>query len=243
MYTLNDNVTGYVADVLIAAHHAYDDDRYEAALRRLGDFLVLAQMPSPQPGWAQQYDYEMRPIWARKFEPPAIASDETMEVIDTLMQIADLTGEKKYLEPIPAAAKWLNRSRLPDGQFARYYELSSNRPLYMNRTGKQYHLTYDDSDLPDHYGWKIDDRTAALGRMFNRAKAGIAPHGSPSPKELAARAKQAIESLDDQGRWISRFDGQRLVGQAKMPVGTEYLSSAVFGKNMLAICDHLDATK
>ena len=30
------------------------------------------QMPDPQPGWAQQYDYDMRPMWARKFEPAAI---------------------------------------------------------------------------------------------------------------------------------------------------------------------------
>lgn len=56
MYTLNDNVCGYVADVLATAHRVYHDDKYKAALKRLGDFLILAQMPDPQPAWAQQYN-------------------------------------------------------------------------------------------------------------------------------------------------------------------------------------------
>jgi hypothetical protein len=63
-YTLNDNVCGYVADVLIEAHRVYRQARFQKALKRLGEFLILAQMPDPQPGWAQQYNYEMKPIWA-----------------------------------------------------------------------------------------------------------------------------------------------------------------------------------
>ena len=62
MYTLNDNVAGYIAETLIEAYRVYGDDKYKMALRRLGDFLILAQMPEPQPAWAQQYSYEMKPI-------------------------------------------------------------------------------------------------------------------------------------------------------------------------------------
>ena len=69
MYTLNDNVCGYVADALIEASRAYGHDRYELALRRLGDFLLLAQMPDPQPAWAQQYNYDMHPIWRGNSNP------------------------------------------------------------------------------------------------------------------------------------------------------------------------------
>ena len=60
-YTLNDDLAGTVADTLIAAHQVYKDDKYRAALEKLGDFLILAQMPDPQPGWCQQYNYEMVP--------------------------------------------------------------------------------------------------------------------------------------------------------------------------------------
>ena len=61
-YTLNDGLAETVCDTLIAAHETYGDARYKAALAKLGDFLILAQMPGPQPGWCQQYSYEMVPI-------------------------------------------------------------------------------------------------------------------------------------------------------------------------------------
>lgn len=232
MYTLNDNVTGYVAKTLIAADEVYDDTRYQSALRRLGDFLVLAQMPAPQPGWAQQYNVEMQPIWARKFEPPGISGDETQEVLQTLMLIAHHTGDSKYLAPIPDAAQWLRRSLLPDGRLARYYELRTNRPLYMKRRGDVYELTFDDSDLPGHYGWKTDSQLASLGQQFKRVRAGEPPQPSPSRRDLARAASQAIESLDAEGRWVSRFDGSPVIGQLKLPIGTPYLSSQVFSDNL-----------
>ena len=62
-YTLNDGLAGTVSDTLITAHRVYKDEKYKAALRKLGDFLILAQMPDPQPGWCQQYNEEMVPIW------------------------------------------------------------------------------------------------------------------------------------------------------------------------------------
>ena len=64
MYTINDNVCGFVAEALIDAHHIYGERRLLVAIRKLGDFLILAQMPEPQPAWAQQYSYAMHPIWA-----------------------------------------------------------------------------------------------------------------------------------------------------------------------------------
>ena len=241
MYTLNDNVAGYVADTLIAAHKLLNDKKALNSLNRLGDFLMIAQMPEPQPGWAQQYDTEMRPIWARRFEPPGVSSSETMEVIATLVKIAYVTGDSKYLKPIPAAAAWLIRSRLQDGKFARYYELKTNRPLYMTRAGKNYSLTYDDSQLPSHYAFKVKDRTAQLSRMYQRVQQGNSPEVRPSEGELAQRASQIITSLDEQGRWVSTYDGKTLVGQTKMPVGTKYLSSKVFSQNVTLLSDYLDA--
>lgn len=121
MYTLNDNVTGYVADTLITAHKVYEDQKYLTALKKLGDFLLLAQMPDPQPGWAQQYSYEMKPIWARKFEPPGVSGDETQEVLETLIKIARVTSDRKYLEPIPrcSMAEKLASSRWPAGTILR----------------------------------------------------------------------------------------------------------------------------
>ncbi|REJ95107.1 MAG: pectic acid lyase [Planctomycetota bacterium] len=234
MYTLNDNVCGYVAEALIDAHEVYGDEKYLEALTKLGDFLILAQMPDPQPGWAQQYNYEMKPIWARKFEPPGVAGDETQEAIATLMLIAAETGDAKYLEPIPRALAWLRESALDDGRLARFYELETNRPLYMFRRGKVYTLTYDDSDLPGHYGWKIESRLDELEARYRALTDGdLAPVEPVPPSE--AEVRRIIASLDDEGRWLKTFEGERLVGQGKFPIGEEYLSSELFSENMTTL--------
>ncbi|MEM8666036.1 MAG: pectate lyase [Planctomycetota bacterium] len=239
MYTLNDNVTGYVAETLIAAYEIYGDQKYDQALRRLGDFLILAQLPEPQPGWAQQYNESMHPIWARRFEPPGVSGDETQEVLQTLMVIAHATGENKYLEPIPSAVRWLKRSMLPDGKIARYYELETNRPLYMKRRGDVYELTYDDSNLPSHYSWKTSSRLLKLREMYQRATAGQSPLSTRTRRQLTKQSEQIISNLDPSGRWVSRFDGTRIVGQLKLPVGTPYLSSGVFSENITTLADFI----
>jgi PelA/Pel-15E family pectate lyase len=243
MYTLNDNVTGYVADTLLDAHRIYGDERYLQTLIKLGDFLRLAQMPEPQPGWAQQYNYKMQPIWARKFEPPGVSGDETQEVLETLMKIAQATGDRKYLEPIPAALAWLQRSALPDGQVARYYELKTNRPLYMSRRGDDYSLTYDDSNLPDHYGWKTASRVSEITKQYKSIAAASPPvlvstAGIPTEQEV----RRVISDLDEQGRWVTIYRGERLVGQAKIAENSPYLSSQVFSDNLTLLSAFLQST-
>ncbi len=101
MYTLNDGLAGTVSATLQDAYEIYKDEKYKEALTRLGDFLILAQMPDPQPAWAQQYNYDMQPIWARRFEPAAITGSESQDALETLMRIYRVTGDAKYLEPIP----------------------------------------------------------------------------------------------------------------------------------------------
>ena len=237
MYTLNDNVCGYVAETLLTAHRVYGEERYRKALERLGDFLLLAQMPEPQPAWAQQYNEAMKPIWARKFEPPAIAGDESQEVIETLLAIHAATGRKKYLEPIPQALTYLKRSLLEDGRLARYYELRTNRPLYMSRRGKIYSLTYSDAKLPAHYGWKSASRLPELTRRYQDAQAGRSDRSPVTMQEV----RRVIAALDSQGRWVSQYNGERLVGQAKMPRGAKYLSSETFSRNMTLLSEFLMA--
>ncbi len=241
MYTLNDDVTGYVAETLIEAHEVYGENRYLTALQQLGDFLLLAQMPEPQPGWAQQYNYEMQPIWARKFEPPGVSGDETQEVLETLMRITEVTGDRKYLEPIPRAAAWLQRSLLADGRLARYYELKTNRPLYMTRRGDQYSLTYDDANLPSHYGWKTESRLGELGKRYAHMRARGTAIETP-PRETIRRAKHAIETLDSRGRWLSTYNGERLVGQPKFAVGAKYISSQLFSDHLIRLSEYIAGT-
>src|SRR5210317_2163203 len=110
---------------MLEAEEIYGDPKYRDAAEKAGNFILLAQMPEPQPAWAQQYDFEMHPTWARKFEPPAVTGGESQGVLRTLLMLYRNTGESKFLEPIPRAIDYLRRSRLSDGRFARFYELES----------------------------------------------------------------------------------------------------------------------
>ncbi|MCA9113675.1 MAG: pectic acid lyase [Planctomycetaceae bacterium] len=264
--TINDNVTGHVAETLITAMEVYQDDKYRRALLQLGEFLILAQMPEPQPGWSQQYNHSLQPIAARRFEPAAMAGSESVKVIETLLRISRVTGDSHFLKPVPAALTWLERSLLPDGQLARYYELRTNRPLYMQRDGKKYYRTYDDSRLPAHYGWKSTVDLEALKQQYqaalkqtSRSERGTGTAATPaSPpgqsdadrsqsdrstpaaaetavhRPTAAQVRKLLDSLDGQGRWISRDTGERLVGQPRFR-GADSISSAVFSSNLTTL--------
>lgn len=236
MYTLNDNVCGNVARTLVLAHETYDDPRYLEALKKLGDFLILARLPGRQAGWAQQYDTEMRPIWARQFEPPAIASDETQEAISTLLTIAEVTGDNRYLTPIPAALRYLERSLLEDGRLARYYELRTNRPLYMVRDGGGYTPTFSDENLPSHYAWKVDSRVDELEERLNRVRRG---ENTENPAIDSEEVQHIIDELDGTGRWVSTYRDENLIGQPKMASGAKYLSSERFSHNISLLSKYL----
>lgn len=240
-YTLNDGVAGYVLPVLIDAHRVYRDKRFARAIRDLGDFLILAQMPDPQPAWAQQYGYDMHPIWARRFEPPAVSGGESQDVMEVLMEIHRQTGDAKYLRPIPKALAYMKRSLLPDGRLARYYELRNNRPLYMTRRPgtKDYRLTNSDSNLPSHYGWKIVSRLDAIEREFNALKNG---HGGDKERKASdSDVLRIVRELDTQGRWISRYSNQLLVGQPKFRPGEKFIASGVFSEKLTTLADWLSS--
>ena len=238
-YTLNDNLASTVAETLITAHQAYKDEKYKVALKRLGDFLILAQMPEPQPGWCQQYNYETIPIWARKFEPPAVTGWESQDVLETLIKISRYTGQKKYLEPISRALGYFKKSLLADGAVARYYEFKTNRPLYMDST---YQFTYDESAAPSHYGWKQPARFAEIERAYEDAKSGAGPAGPRSAAELEKAVPGIIQDLDEEGRWITTYAGERLVGQPRFSPSFRFISSGVFSRNVEMLSEYVTPT-
>ena len=206
-YTFNDNAMNDVIDIMFMASDVYGDERYSAAARRCGDFIILAQMPEPQPAWAQQYDNDMHPAWARKFEPPSITGGESQGVMRALLQLYRNTGDKKYMEPIPRAIAYFRRSELPNGQLARFYELKNNKPLYFTI---DYKLTYSDADMPTHYSFKSGSGMDGIEREYQKLlatdPAKLKPPTTRSRSKASARMMEQVErviaSLDDRGRWV-----------------------------------------
>lgn len=202
LYLTNDHLVRDVVRMLLLAYDVYGEQAYLAAARRGGEFLLSAQMPEPQPGWAQIYNGDLQPIWGRPFEPPSIASNETAGSIQALLELYEVTGKARYLDGAASAALWLEHSRLPDNQWARFYELETNKPLYVDN---DYQITYSDDDLPDHYRFvgQFDIKTV-LENYRNVADNG----GVTSDQARACQAPNKadvdgfIKAMDEDGRWI-----------------------------------------
>jgi len=206
-YTFNDNTIADTIRTMLAASRIYEEPRYEAAARRAGDFIVLAQLPDPQPAWAQQYDRKMCPAWARKFEPPAVTGGESQGVMRILMTLYQATGDAKYLDPIPRALAYLQKSKLPDGRLARFYELKTNKPLYFTT---QYELTDRADDLPTHYAFIVSSRLDRIEQQYQQLRKVkwqplVVKPLSTRPRRDAGRAERvraAIRDLDARGAWV-----------------------------------------
>ena len=222
-------------ETLLLAHEMRGEERYLAAAKRGGEFLIRAQMPEPQPAWAQQYDKKMQPVWERKFEPPAVTGGESQGAIEVLLALFHATGEKRFLAPIPAALAYLEKSELPDGKLARYYELRTNTPLYVT---KDYRLTYDGSEVPDHYAFTTTSKVEKLKRLYRAAKEGRPPSTGAIPSRN--RVREILGAMNAKGVWLEPGTVRNAAGKKIAPEGG-VVSSRTFAKNLTALCRYLQA--
>ncbi len=207
-YTFNDNSTLDVIDAMFEAARIYQEPRYRASAEKGGQFLLLAQMPEPQPAWAQQYDAEMHPAWARIFEPPSVTGGESQSVLRMLLTLYRETGDQNYLAPIPRALAYFQRSevargkeeifrRIPPGPvLARFYELKTNRPLYITKGSRLvaaglgsrmvdgYELSYTPESVITHYNVLTSGRDLAPLQEDYRKLAAADPKTIRRPGRL-----------------------------------------------------------
>ena len=148
--------------------------------------------------WCAQHDEKtLEPAWARAYEPPSLSGAESVGIIRFLMSIEEPTPE--MIAAIEGAVAWfrsvamkgvrLESRRGDDGRrerwlvpdpdapplWARFYELGTNRPLYLDRdsvfrydfaeisyerrSGYSYHGTWPASLLETEYSaWRRKHR-------------------------------------------------------------------------------------
>ena len=86
--------------------------------------------------------------------------------------------------------------------------MKTNKPLYFT---KDYILTYDDSDMPTHYGFKVSSKLDRLRADYETALK--APPGGdriwttrrspPRPNtDLNLDAMKVVKTLDSRGAWL-----------------------------------------
>jgi PelA/Pel-15E family pectate lyase len=194
-YTFNDGVMLDNIKMLLEAHAALGDPRFQIAARKGMDFYLLAQLPETQAGWAQQYNFDLEPAWGRPFEIGTVCAGETVSNIQDLMLFYRITGDPRYLKVIPPALDWLERSTIPGVEgytHTYYYERSTNRPQYIRQTGKsiddvRFEVTDEVKDSYP-YGNKITIPVEALRREYERVRA-LSSDAARAEYELSLEAK------------------------------------------------------
>jgi hypothetical protein len=141
------------------------------------------------------------------------------------------TGEEKFLQPIPAFIAWLNRSQVTPGQWARYYELGTNKPIYGDRDGRvHYTLAEISAERQRGYSWLgsygIPETTAyyesvrAQGRAkFLAVRQDSTRRSKPSEEHIS----RILAQQDSAGCW--RANG--------------WIETRQFISNMQALADYL----
>ncbi len=222
-YTNNDGVIPNVIKILVEAYELLGDERNMEAARRGMDFLVAAQGPEGQAAWADQYGMDLKPAWGRTHEAPGYMPRYTVQTIRALQDAWLVTGDRRYLKPIPAALEWLEKSAVairPDGKISVVdrYEYGTNRPILRTRSNRVNEEGYGIWEWS--YGTTGRIRTINLPDLkkeYNRlvalspeeARAVYAKErqsmrytpGKVTPEEV----ESLINSLDERGAWIEEL--------------------------------------
>ena len=250
-YTLNDNSQRDCILTMLDAWHRTGRREFLDAVKRGADFLLMAQLPEPQPIWAQQYNARMEPAWARAFEPPAACTGESVGVMRLLMDLHIELGDPRYLDPLPRAFAWFQRSEMSPGIWARFYELHTNKPIFGDRDGKIYYRFQDISEERQKgYGWRGDYGVkGALARFEEQKQHGREAlkarrkPGAPTAEQRAFRAnaleervRSVITALDAQGRWVTKGELKR----HESDFG-DRIETSTFMRNVELLSDYLDA--
>lgn len=149
-----------------------DDQRREkakAALARGIDCVLKTQIKQDgkRTAWCAQYDeHTLQPAWARAYEPPSLSGAESVGIVSFLMSLeqpseevtaaiegavewfrtVQMTGIRQVV--VPTDRRKPDRKLVPDPDapplWARFYELETNRPLYLDRDSV---FRYDYSEL------------------------------------------------------------------------------------------------
>jgi hypothetical protein len=232
-YTLNDNTQSDCIRTMLTAYHHTRDERYRLAARRGGEFLILAQLPEPQPGWAQQYNFAMQPAWARAFEPPAVCTSESGGAVRTLGRLYLETGDEKFLWPIPPFIAWLERSRLGPERWARLYELGTNKPIYGDRDGEiHYTLAEISAERQRGYSWEGSYGLPDTMRWFERLQK------EGREKMQAAEQRRNVPSRPSASEVAAILNRQNAAGHWGTAAG---ISMRPFIANMEKLADYLRA--
>ena len=125
--------------------------------------------------------------------------------------------------------------------------MRSNKPLYFT---KQYALTYDDSDVPTHYAFKVSANLDGIAREYERLRKA-SPTELETLRQSAARksngsapadrqVRAVIDSLDERGAWVEEG---RLRYHGDSDDTRRVIQTTTFVRNINLLSRYLGAAK
>lgn len=136
---INDRAMNDAIDVMTLMYHVTKDKKYLAALKRAGEFILKSQINNGQVcGWADQYDKDMKPTWARAFEPPSISREGSVYACEALVELYRFSGDERFKTALLNTEKWFKKISV-NGKCYNNYDIASSRPIAA-RLNKVYFL-------------------------------------------------------------------------------------------------------
>lgn len=139
-YTFNDDVIWANIRFMVLCFLTFNEEKYKDSYVRAMDFYLISQHESG--AWGQQYDLECRVAGARTYELNALLPSVTYENACQLLWFYLVTGNLKYLKPVPLAIQWLEGAAYLShekghGRYTHptFVDPETNRPRYVHRKG------------------------------------------------------------------------------------------------------------
>lgn len=206
-HTFNDDVIWENIHFLLQCRDALGDTSLNTRIRKGMDFYLLSQKPNG--AWGQQYDSNLHIAAARSYEPAAYLPRTTFQNALLLLRFYRITGDKKYLQAVPAAIQWLENTQLKGNNHGRFthplfIDTSTQQPIYVHRKGSNvvngfYYADSSDLLLLAHMSGKSRLSVEMLKSAYE--KATLPPTEKAIPE---ADIRSVISSMDSKGRWLEQ---------------------------------------
>ena len=153
----------------------------DAGRRRARDAIELAEpmilraqirVNGRLTAWCAQHDeVTLEPRPARTYEHASLSGRESVEIVRFLMRRPARPGT---IAAVNAAVEWFRTTRLPDGRWARFYEIGTNRPIYSGRDGiVRYDISEIEAERRNGYAWLGDWPRELLEVDYPRWRGGL----------------------------------------------------------------------
>ena len=106
--------------------------------------------------WCAQHDeVTLAPAEARTYEVVSLSGGESVGIVQFLMSIKNPSPE--VVESIESAVAWFEQSQLRGPIWARFYEIGTNRPIFVGRDGVvKYSIAEIEQERRSGYNWYVD---------------------------------------------------------------------------------------